>query len=186
MAATGLRMTPVAVLAAANAALIAWALRAHAEFLPKGPTAAHLLMAPATSRHGHADGAAAVAELPPPVTGDALANYAGLAVVALHLMLAGVVVAVWVSRRWFRPSVVDTGRILARMTFAAMVAVASALVTIGAAGLLGSAISFTSAVSASVTVLRYSFVVALISSIALGMPYRLSGKDKQCSTGGIR
>jgi hypothetical protein len=171
-----MRMMPVAVLAAANAALIAWALRAHAEFLPKGRMASHLLMTPG---HGHAGGAT---DGPPPaVTGDPLANYAGLAVVALHLMLVGVAAVTWWSRRWFRPPVVDTRRILVLVTFAAMVAVASALVTIGAAGLLGSAISFTSTVSASVAVLRYSFVVALISSVVLGMPYASTVRNRSAA-----
>jgi hypothetical protein len=177
MAATGLRMTPVASLAAANSALIAWALRAHAEFLPPGRTAPHALVASAISAHGHAGGVA-VYEPPPTVTGDALANYAGLGVAALHLMLVGVVVAAWGSRRWFRPSFVDTHRLLVRVVFAASVAVASALVALGAAALLGSAISFTATVSASVTVLRYSFVLVLVSVAVLDLPYGLFGKDR--------
>jgi hypothetical protein len=176
MAATGLRMTPVAVLAVANAALIAGMLRAHAEFLPEGRMAARIVLASASSRH-HAGGATVYAP-PPAVVGDALANYAGLAAVAAHLMLVGVVVASWGSRRWFRSSVVDTHRLLVQVTFAVLVAVVSALVTAGTAVLLGSAISFTGVVSAAVAVARYSFVLVLVSLVVLGLPYGLSGKDR--------
>lgn len=183
MAAIEPRMTRVAVVAAVNAVLIAWTLRSSAEFLPDGRTTPHMLIAAASPRHGHADGSP-VYEPPPAVTGDALANYTGLAVVALHLMLVGVTAAAWGSGRWFRRSFVDAHRVLVWVAFAASVAVVSASVTVVTGALLGSAISFTATVSASVTVLRYSFVVALVSLAVLGMPYRLSGKDRQCSTDG--
>jgi len=139
--------------------------------------ASHLLTAAVSSMHGHAGGVVVYA-LPPAVTGDALANYVGLAVVALHLMLVGVTVAAWGSRRWFLPSVVDTHRVLVRVAFAASVAFVSALATIGTAGLLGSAITFTATVAASVTVLRYSFVLVLVSLAVLDLPYGLSGRGK--------
>jgi hypothetical protein len=119
-----------------------------------------------------------VYEPPPGITGDAPVNYTGLAVVALHLMLVGVPAAAWVIRRSFRRSVEDTHRILVRVTFAGAVAVASAAATIGTAALLGSGISFAGTVSASVTVLRYSFVLVLVSLAVHGLPYILSGRDK--------
>jgi di/tricarboxylate transporter len=175
MADPGMRVTPVAVLVVANAVLISWAIRAHADFLPDGRMAVRVALASAFARH-HAGGGAVV-EPPPAVAGDALANSAGLAAVAAHLLLVGVVVVSRGSRRWLRSSLVDARRILVLVTFAGVVAVVSALVTTGTAALLGSAISSTATVSAAVEVLRYSFAIVLVSLVVLGLPYGLSGKD---------
>jgi hypothetical protein len=148
------------VLAAGVAVLIAWALRAHAEFLPSGRPAPRLSPA---SGHGHGGGAGVVE--PPPVAGEALAHYAGLTMVALHVVLVGVVVVACGVRRWLSPG------LLARVAFAGAVAVAAALTTLVlAAVLLDAAITFPATLAAAVTVLRYGFVFVIVSSTVLGVP----------------
>jgi hypothetical protein len=152
------RVVPVVVLAAGIAGLIAWALRAHAEFLPSGREAPHL--------SGHSHGTAVYVP-PPPVAGEAVANYAGLIMVALHVLLAGVALTAWGVRRWLaRPH-----GLLAQVVFAGAVSVASALVTVVmAAVLLDTAISSGATVAAAVSVARYAFVLAVVSSTVLGLP----------------
>ncbi len=178
MRATELRVAPVVVPAAGVAALIAWALRDHADDLPSADLIRRSLSALGTSGHHGAGGGTVAA---PPVAGDALANYAGLTVFALHVLMIAVAGAGYVLHRLFRRSVVDGGGVLARLTFAGTIAVVSALVTAGmAALLLGAAISSTATLAASMTVLQYSFVLVVVFSAALGVPIRASRKGKRC------
>lgn len=160
------RTTPAAVLAAGLAALIAWALRDHAEYLPSGGVAPRLAPAP-----GHGHGGGEVYQSPPPVAGEALANYMGLAMVALHVMLVAVVLVACGIRRWScRPGRRSPG-LLARVAFAGAVAVVAASTTLAmAVVLLGAGISFPALLAAAVTVLRYAFVFVIVSSAVLGMP----------------
>lgn len=168
MEATRLRVTPMAVPAAGVAALIAWALRDHAEFLPSGDPVRRSLSALGTSGH-HGAGAANAG--PPTVAGDALASYAGLTAFALHVLLIAVAAVAYGTRRWLRSSTVDGDGFLVRLTFAGSVAVVSALVTAAmAAVLLGTAISSTATLAASATVLQYSFVLVIVFSAAFGVP----------------
>lgn len=168
MEAARLRVTPVVVPAAGVAALIAWALRDHAEFLPSGDQVRRSLSALGASGHHGAGGGYAG---PPAVAGDALASYAGLTAFALHLLMIAVAAAGYGMRRWSRRSAVDGRGVLVRLTFAGSIAVVSALVTAGmAAVLLGTAITSTATLAASITVLQYSFVLVIALSAAFGVP----------------
>lgn len=160
-----MRVTPVIVPAAAVAALIAWALRDHADQLPSADVVKRSLAAlGGAGNHGSGGGDVGA----PAVTGDALASYAGLAVFALHVLMVTVAAAGYGTRRWSR---VDSGGVVARLMFAGSVAVVSALVTAGmAAVLLGTAISSTATLAASITVLQYSFVLAIVFSATFGLP----------------
>lgn len=165
--ATGLRVTPLVVTAAGVGALIAWALRDNVE-PPRGGdlVSRSLAAAQAAGHHGSAGEAT-----PPTVTGEALASYAGLTAFAMHALMVVVALGSHGLRRWVRQSVVDSRAALVRLSFAGGVAVVSALVTAGmAAVLLGTAISATATVAASVTVLKYSFVVAAASFAVFGVP----------------
>lgn len=163
----GLRVTPVVVYAAGVAALIAWVLRDHAEYLPSGDVIRRSMSALAAG--GHHGGGGFVA--PPAVAGNALASYAGLTAFALHALLLVVAVAGFAMRRWTRRSTVDGDGVLVRLVFAGSVAVVAALVTAVMAGmLLGAAISPTATFAASITVLQYSFVLVIAFSAAFGVP----------------
>ncbi|MDQ3577425.1 MAG: hypothetical protein M3443_07445 [Actinomycetota bacterium] len=168
MEATGLRMTPVVVPAAGVAALIAWSLRDHAEFLPSGDLVRRSLAAlGASGHHGTGSGYGD----PPAVAGEALASYAGLTVFALHVLMIAVAAAGYGMRRWNRWSTVDSPGVLVRLTFACAVAVVSAVVTAGMATvLLGTAISSTATLATSITVLQNSFVLVRVFSMAFGVP----------------
>ena len=162
---TSVRVRSAGVLATAIAALTSWALRANAEFLPSGRPAPILL---AGSRHGHATGGYTP---PPEIHGEALASYAGLGMFALHALMIAVVAVAWCVRRVLRRSTVDSNGVLVAVTFAVSVAVISALIAACmAAVLLGAAISFAATLAAALTVLRYSFVLALAVSVVFGVP----------------
>lgn len=166
--ATGLRVTPVVVQAVGIAALIAWALRDHAEFLPSGDVIRRSMSAAGASGH-HGVGGGFVA--PAAVAGDPLASYAGLTAFALHVLMIAVAVAGFAMRHWTRRSAVDGRGVLVRLTFAGSVAVVSALVTAAmAAMLLGAAISAAATLAASLTVLQYSFALVIVFSTAFGVP----------------
>jgi hypothetical protein len=168
MRAVEMRVTPVVVPAAGVAALIAWALRDHADHLPSGDVVKRSLAALGGSGH-HGPGGGEVGA--PAVAGDALASYTGLTVFALHVLMVAVAAAGYGMRRWSRQSVVDSGGVRVRLMFAAAIAVVSALVTAGmAAVLLGTAISSTATLAASITVLQYSFVLAIVFSATFGLP----------------
>lgn len=164
--ATAPRMTPVVVFAAGVAALIAWTLRDRAAFLPNG-NATRSALASGTGHHPGGGGSSA----PPPVAGDALANYAGLAALALHALIVVVAVVAYAVRRVPRRSAVDAHGVLPRLVFAGTVAVMSALVTAWmAAILLGTAISPGATLAAALTVLQYSFVLVVVFTVVLGLP----------------
>jgi hypothetical protein len=164
-AAAGVSVGSAVVLAAAIAAVTAWALRDNAEFLPSGPTVPNLV---AAAGHGHTTGG----YVPPPaILGEALANYAGLGMVALHALLIAVIAVAYCLRRVLRRSTVDTNGVLVTVIFAASVAVTSALVAACMATvLLGAAISFTATLTTALIVLRYSFVLTLAVTAVLGLP----------------
>lgn len=163
----GLRLTPVVLQAAGVAALIAWALRDHAEYLPSGEVIRRSMSA--LSAGGHHGGGTFVA--PAAVAGNSLASYAGLAAFALHALMIVVAVAGIALRRWTRGSTVDGGGVVVRLVFAGSVAVVAALVTaVMAAVLLGTAISSAATLAASITVLQYSFVLVIAFSAAFGVP----------------
>jgi hypothetical protein len=168
MEATGLRVTPVVVPAVGVAALIAWVLRDRAEFLPSGDLVGRSLSAlGASGHHGTGSGNGG----PPAVAGDAVASYAGLTAFALHVLMIALAAAGYGMRRWSRRSTVDGQGVLARLTFAGAVAIVAALVTAAmAAVLLGTAISSTATLAASLTVLQYSFVLVVVFSAAFGVP----------------
>jgi hypothetical protein len=157
---TSIRVVPIAVFAAVTAAVIAWALRSHARFLPTAPVPRHVL----SHSHGAAD------YVPPaPVTGLPLVNYAGLIMLAIHLTALGIVVAAWGVRRYFRRR--DIQGVPARLSFAVLVSVTAAAVTIPIAAVsLGSAILFTGTLTAAMTVLQYTFVLGVVGAAILGVP----------------
>lgn len=164
---TGLRVTPVVVYAAGVAAVIAWALRDRAEFLPSDDVIRRSMSAVASPGHHGAGGF----EAPPAVAGDSLASYAGLTAFALHALMIAVAVAGFAMRHWTRRSTVDGNGVLVRLVFAGAVAVVAALVTaVMATMLLGAAISSTATLAASITVLQYSFVLVIAFSAAFGVP----------------
>lgn len=165
--ASGLRVTPVVLQAVGVAALIAWALRANAEYLPSDNAIRRSMSA--LGAGGHHGGGEFVA--PPAVAGNALASYAGLTAFALHALMIAVAVAGFAMRHWTRRSTVDGNGVLVRVVFAGSVAVVAALVTAGmAVVLLGAAISSTATLAASITVLQYSFVLVIAFSAAFGVP----------------
>ncbi|RSM77676.1 hypothetical protein DMH04_34770 [Kibdelosporangium aridum] len=144
--------------AAVTAAVIAWALRDRARFLPTGAfVPRHAL---ATNGH-HQNG-----YLPPaPVTGEAVINYPGLIMLALHLTTIAILAAAWLVRRHVRDQV------KARLSFAVLGSVLAALVTIPVAAMtLGNAILFTGTVAAAMTVLQYTFVLVVAGTALFGVP----------------
>lgn len=160
----GSRVLPMVFLAAATAVVISWALRAHAEHLPALSASGHAVLLAA----GHAHGGADVFVPPPPVSGDALANHLGLAMLAAHVMLAGIALAARLTRRW---STMDG--LLGRLPFAAAVAVvAAAVAALVASVAMGSAITTDGTLEAAAVVLRYTFVLALVGSFVTGVPWR--------------
>jgi hypothetical protein len=179
-ASTSLRLTPVVLQAAGVAALIAWALRDNAEYLPSGEVIRRSMSA--LSSGGHHGGGTFVA--PAAVAGNSLASYAGLAAFALHALMIAVAVAGIAVRRWIRSSTVDGGGVVVRLVFAGSVAAVAALTTaVMATVLLGPAISSTATLAASITVLQFSFVLVLAFSVAFGVPWT-DGKDKDAEPKG--
>ncbi|MCX2953921.1 hypothetical protein [Lentzea sp. NEAU-D7] len=156
-----LRVPLVLVFALGSAALMAWVLRGKALFLPTDsiPTATQLGL----SGHSHSSASRQVA----PITGDAIANYPGLAVLGMHLMLVAVALVAYAVRR-FRWQPDGTA---ARLGFSFLVAVATAPVTLLVATLaLGPAISFANTLAAAVVVLQYTFVFAIVGVLFFGVP----------------
>ncbi len=156
----GPRVVPVVGFAVVTAAVIAWALRDHARFLPTGAfVPRHALV---TSGHHQAE------YVPPaPVTGSAVVNYPGLVVLAVHLTAVGILGAAWLTRRYFR----ETDHFKARFSFAVLGSVLAALVTIPVAAMtLGNAILFTGTVAAAMTVLQYTFVLVVAGTALFGVP----------------
>jgi hypothetical protein len=155
-----LRIVPAVSFAGVAAAVIAWALRDNARFLPYKVVQRQALV---QSSHGHSD------FVPPaPVTGAPLVNYTGLVMLALHLVVAGVLLAAWLVRRVFR---LEPSGVRARLSFAVMISVAAALVTIPVAAVsLGSAILFTATLAAAMTVLQYTFVLGIVGAVIFGVP----------------
>ncbi|ONI70837.1 hypothetical protein ALI144C_50525 [Actinosynnema sp. ALI-1.44] len=151
---------PVVLFALTAAAVIAWALRDHARFLPTGAfVPRHAL---ATTGHHQNDYLP-----PPPVTGSAVVNYPGLVILAIHLTAVAILGAAWVVRRYFR----SPGLFSARFSFAVMGSVASAAVTVPVAAItLGNAILFTGTVAAAMTVLQYTFVLVVVGTALFGVP----------------
>ncbi|MBP2324353.1 hypothetical protein JOF56_004738 [Kibdelosporangium banguiense] len=160
-----MRILPVVLFAAVAAAVIAWALRANARFLPTGFVPRHAFGA--TSHHAGED-----AFVPPaPVTGDPVVNYPGLAMLAVHLTALGIVLAAWCVRRYFRRPDRNVHSVPARLSFAALGSLAAALVTIPVAAIsLGNAILFTGTLAAAMTVLQYTFVLVLVGTALFGVP----------------
>lgn len=153
------RVVPVVTLAVGTAAVVAWALREHARFLPTEIVPRHALL---TGGH-HGSGFVP----PAPVTADPVVNYPGLVMLALHLTAIGVVAAAWCVRRFARA--VD--RFAARVSFAVMGSVVSALVTVPVAAMsLGNAILFTGTIAAAMTVLQYTFVLLVAATALFGVP----------------
>nr|WP_042186400.1 hypothetical protein [Kibdelosporangium sp. MJ126-NF4]CEL17250.1 hypothetical protein [Kibdelosporangium sp. MJ126-NF4]CTQ91520.1 hypothetical protein [Kibdelosporangium sp. MJ126-NF4] len=151
---------PVILFALAAAAVIAWALRDHARFLPTGAFVPRHALA-ATGHHQ-------TAYLPPPpVTGSAVVNYPGLIMLATHLTAVVIVGSAWLVRRYFR----SPDQLSARFSFAVLGSVASAVVTVPVAAItLGNAILFTGTVAAAMTVLQYTFVLVVAGTALFGVP----------------
>jgi hypothetical protein len=166
MDAARLRVGPVVVFAVGTAAVIAWALRDNARFLPTTVVPLHDLVSGA---HTHGEAAGYVP--PAPVTGAPLANYPGLVMLAVHLTAIGIVAAAWSIRRSFRRPDRNVHSVPARLLFAALVALAAALVTLPiAAFTLGTAILLSATLAAAMTVLQYTFVLAIVGAAILGVP----------------
>jgi uncharacterized membrane protein YhaH (DUF805 family) len=159
-----LRTTPILLSAAAVALSAAWALRGHTGPPPTPSARAHALAE--GGHHGSGGGT-----LPPPVIGDALANTVGLVALTLIPLALGITVAAVAARR------LTVGRTGAGqwLTFAALAAVAAAIVTVAVAAVsLAGAVSFTGSLAAAATVLRDTFVVVVAASAAFGVPWRTS------------
>jgi hypothetical protein len=156
-----LRILPVALFAAAAAAMIAWALRDNARFLPTGVVPRHAF-GPAS--HHAAEGAF----IPPaPVTADPVVNYPGLIMLAIHLTAIGIALTAWCVRRYVR----QPESVPAQLTFAALAAITAALITIPVAAIsLGNAILFTGTLAAAMTVLQYTFVLVIVGTALVGVP----------------
>jgi hypothetical protein len=160
-----LRIGPVVGLAVAVSAVIAWALRDNARFLPKAVVPLHAL----APFHDHSEGTVYVP--PAPVTGAPLVNYPGLVMLAVHLTAIGIVAAAWCIRRYFRRPDRNVHSVPARLLFAVLVALAAATVTLPVAAMsLGSAILFSGTVAAATTVLQYTFVLAIVGTVVVGVP----------------
>jgi hypothetical protein len=157
----GPRILPVALFAAVSAAVVSWALRDNARFLPTGFVPRHAFGP--TSHH-----AGEGAFVPPaPVTADPVVNYPGLVMLAVHLTAIGIVIAAWCVRRYFR----QPDSVPARLSFAVLAALTTALVTIPVAAMsLGNAILFTGTVAAAMTVLQYTFVLVIVGTALFGVP----------------
>ncbi|MFC5102075.1 hypothetical protein [Kibdelosporangium philippinense] len=154
----GPRVAPALGFAALTAAIIAWALRDHARFLPTGAfVPRHALL---TNGHHATD------YVPPaPVTGEAVINYPGLIMLAIHLTAAGILAAAWLVRRHVRDQV------KARLSFAVLGSLTAGLVTIPVAAItLGNAILFTGTLAAAMTVLQYTFVLVVAGTTLFGVP----------------
>jgi hypothetical protein len=161
-----LRVVPVVALALGAAALIAWALRDNARFLPKTVVPLHAL---GGSSHSHSDTSSYVP--PAPVTGDAVVNYPGLILLAVHLVAIGIVVVTWAIRRYYRRTNKSVHSVPARFVFAALVALSAALITLPIAAVsLGNAILFTGTLAAAMTVLQYTFVLGIVGVAIFGVP----------------
>lgn len=157
-----LRVPLVALFALGSAALMAWVLRGKALFLPTDsiPTATQLGLS--GSGH-HSSESRQVA----PITGDALANLPGLALLGMHVMLVAVALAACAVRR-FRW---DTDGIAAKLSFSFLVAATTAMVALLVATLaLGPAISFANTLAAAVVILQYTFVFAIVGVLLFGVP----------------
>ncbi|MET0233773.1 MAG: hypothetical protein ABW224_03965 [Kibdelosporangium sp.] len=159
------RVVPVVAFAGVAAAVIAWALRDHARFLPTSVVPRHAL-GPVSHHAGEG------AFVPPaPVTGDPVVNYPGLVMLAVHLTAIGIVLAAWCVRRYFRRPDRDVHSVPARLSFAALGSLAAALVTIPVAAVsLGNAILFTGTLAAAMTVLQYTFVLVIVGTALFGVP----------------
>lgn len=158
------RVVPLALLAFGVAALIAWAIRDRASYLDTGARS----LLPQTVSGGHHGGSGGPSR-PPPITRERLVNYVGIAMLAAHATLAGVLISATVTRRLSR-RIRLSQRIGAPLTFATGCAVCAALATVPVAlGSVGAAISLRNSVSAAVTVLQYAFVLALIATILIDL-----------------
>ncbi|MEV4315385.1 hypothetical protein [Actinocrispum sp. NPDC049592] len=138
---------------------MAWSLRDNARFLPFREISRHAL--------AQMDGHAMTGYVPPaPVTGEAVINYPGLIMFALHLTAICIAVAAWaVRRRW------NVHSVLTRVVFAGVVAIGAAAVTLPIAGMsLGTAILFSGTVAAAMAVLQYTFVLVLVGTAFFGVP----------------
>ncbi|TCO52843.1 hypothetical protein [Actinocrispum wychmicini] len=157
------RVVPVIVFALAAAAVIAWALRENARFLPRSVVPLHNII-----DHGH--GSSGYVE-PAPVTGSAVANYPGLVMFAIHLMAVGIVAVAWLVRRRYGRSDRSVHSVSARLVFAVFAALAAALVTLPVATMsLGTAILFSGTLTAAMTVMQYTFVLAVVGVAVIGVP----------------
>ncbi|MCE7001495.1 hypothetical protein LWC34_01360 [Kibdelosporangium philippinense] len=102
---------------------------------------------------------------PAPVTGEAVINYPGLIMLAIHLTAAGILAAAWLVRRHVRDQV------KARLSFAVLGSLTAGLVTIPVAAItLGNAILFTGTLAAAMTVLQYTFVLVVAGTTLFGVP----------------
>jgi hypothetical protein len=154
-----LRVTPVVLVALGAAVVITWALRDNARFLPKAMVSRHALAQMGDHPMGYVP--------PAPVTGSALVNYPGLIMLAVHLTAIIVALAAVVIRRTHR----NVHSVPARLLFAVLVALAAAVVTLPIAAVaLGSAILFSATVTAAMTVLQYTFVLAVAGVAIFGVP----------------
>jgi hypothetical protein len=161
----GPRVLPVVLFAATAAAVIAWALRDNARFLPTGVVPRHAF-GPASHHAGEG------AFIPPaPVTADPVVNVPGLVMLAVHLTAIGILIAAWCVRRYFRRPDRNVSSVPARLSFAVLGSLAAAVVTIPVAAMsLGNAILFTGTLAAAMTVLQYTFVLVIVGTALFGVP----------------
>jgi hypothetical protein len=156
------RAGPVVGFAVLGALPMAWALRAHARFLPSGT-----IPQPIGGGHGHGQ----MTTPPDPITGVPAANYPGLVFLGVYCLLALVAaVACWVVRvsRRLRGGADGVG---AGLAFAAAFAMVTAVTTpvVGALS-LGPAISFANTIAAAAVVAQYAFVLAIVGVAVFGVP----------------
>ncbi|WP_145926577.1 hypothetical protein [Amycolatopsis orientalis] len=151
-------VTPLVLFAIVLAAVMAWVIRDWASYLDITPSPSSSPSA-GTGHHAGLDGALTP---PPAIAARAVPNLFGITLLAAHVTTANVLLAGAAARRW------AAGRIPAVLIFAAMSAVFTASATIPLAKLtVGNAISPGNTLSAAITVLQYSFVLALVGAAPL-------------------
>ncbi|KZB86503.1 hypothetical protein [Amycolatopsis regifaucium] len=145
-------------MAIALAAVMAWAIRDWASYLD-------IALSRPSSRPagtGHHAVAGGTLTPPPAIAARAVPNLLGITLLAAHVTAANVLLAAAAARRWV------SGRIAATLVFATVCAVSTASATIPLAKLtVGDAISPGNTLSAAITVLQYSFVLALVVAATL-------------------
>jgi hypothetical protein len=154
-------VTPLILFAVALAAVVAWVIRDWASYLDITPSQPSSRLAGA-GHHSALDGTLTP---PPAIAARAVPNLIGITLLAVHVTAANVLLAGAAARRW------TTGRIPAVLVFATTSAVLTASATIPLAKLtVGNAISPGNTLSAAITVLQYSFVLALVVPAPLHLP----------------